>query len=210
MRAKPAAENGCPRSDRKTNGDRSDARRSRLRARSSDPVRGCADGVPRLTWSDLIPPQVHQLRHPQAVTIGQQDHGRVGVPPPVRPGGGHQLLDLGVGQVLPRAQIGIGFLPIALAGVARRPFNRIAVDLPEIALQIAGGRDDEIARMFVKKIQCICFELVVDAVTETDGTDEMKRQCPMQTDAEEPIEAGKMMHVGLRYEGMAHAQELAR
>jgi hypothetical protein len=28
---------------------------------------------------------------------------------------------------------------------------------------------DEIARMFVKNIQCICFELVVDAVAETDG-----------------------------------------
>ena len=57
---------------------------------------------------------------------------------------------------------------------------------------------------------CICLELVVDAVAEADGTDEMKRQRPMQTDTEEPIEAGKMIHVGVRYEGMAHAQELAR
>jgi hypothetical protein len=32
----------------------------------------------------------------------------------------------------------------------------------------------------------------------------------MQTDVEEPIEAGKMIHVGVRYEGIAHAQELAR
>ena len=38
----------------------------------------------------------------------------------------------------------------------------------------------------------------------------MKRQRPMQTDTEEPIEAGKMIHMGVRYEGMAHAQELAR
>ena len=63
--------------------------------------------------------------------------------------------------------------------------------------------------MLVKKIQCICLELVVDAIAEADGADELKRQSPMQTDAEEPIEAGKMIHVGVRYEGMAHAQELA-
>ena len=56
----------------------------------------------------------------------------------------------------------------------------------------------------------ICLELVVDAVAEADRTDEMKRHRPMQTDAEEPIEAGKMIHVGVRYEGMADAQELAR
>jgi hypothetical protein len=64
--------------------------------------------------------------------------------------------------------------------------------------------------MFVKKIQCICLKLVVDAVAEADGTDEMKRSRSMQTDAEEPIEAGNMIHVGVRYEGIAHAQELAR
>jgi hypothetical protein len=63
--------------------------------------------------------------------------------------------------------------------------------------------------MFVKKIQCICLELVVDAIVKADRADEMKRQRPMQTDAEE-IEAGKMIHVSVRYEGMAHAQELAR
>jgi hypothetical protein len=38
----------------------------------------------------------------------------------------------------------------------------------------------------------------------------MKRHRPMQTDAQEPIEAGKMIHVGVRQEGMAHAQQLAR
>ena len=64
--------------------------------------------------------------------------------------------------------------------------------------------------MFVKKIQCICLELVVDAIAKADRPDEMKRQRPMQTDAEEPIEAGKMIHMSVRYEGMAHAQELAR
>jgi hypothetical protein len=50
---------------------------------------------------------------------------------------------------------------------------------------------------------------VVDAIAKADRADEMKRQRPMQTDAEEPIEAGKMIHVSVRYEGMAHSQELA-
>jgi hypothetical protein len=73
-----------------------------------------------------------------------------------------------------------------------------------------GDRPDEIRRTFVEKIQCICLELVVDAVAEAGRTDEMKRHRPTQTDAEEPIEAGKMIHVGVRYEGMAHPQEVAR
>ena len=38
----------------------------------------------------------------------------------------------------------------------------------------------------------------------------MKRHRPMQADAQEPIEAGKMIHVGVGHEGMGHAQQLAR
>jgi len=70
-------------------------------------------------------------------------------------------------------------------------------------------RDDEIARMFIEKVQCIGFEFVLDAVGKTRRADEMQRHCPMQTDAQQPIEPDKMIHVGVRDEGMADAKELA-
>jgi hypothetical protein len=51
---------------------------------------------------------------------------------------------------------------------------------------------------------------VFDPVGEFSRTDEIQRRRRMQTDAEEPIETGKMIHVGVRYEGVADAQELPR
>ena len=39
--------------------------------------------------------------------------------------------------------------------------------------------------------------------------DEMQRHCPMQTDAQQPIEPDKMIHVGVRHEDMTDAKELA-
>ena len=56
----------------------------------------------------LIPAQVHQLGGPQAVPVGHQDHGGVPVAPAVALGGVHQPLDLGLGQVLAGAQVGVG------------------------------------------------------------------------------------------------------
>ena len=38
----------------------------------------------------------------------------------------------------------------------------------------------------------------------------MQRHRPMQTDAQQSIEPGKMIHVGVGHEGMADAQELTR
>jgi hypothetical protein len=89
------------------------------------------------------------------------------------------------------------------------PCAKFAHAVEPVAVELR-GRDDEIGRMFVEKIQCICLQLVVDPVAERGRTDEMKRHRPMQTDAQEPIEAGKMIHVGVRHESMAHAQKLAR
>jgi hypothetical protein len=48
---------------------------------------------------------------------------------------------------------------------------------------------------------------VIDSVGEASRTDEMQRHSPMQ---KEPVEARKMIDVGVRHEGMADAQELAR
>ena len=56
---------------------------------------------------DLIPAQVHQLAHPQAMAIGDQDHGGIAVAPAVALGGLDQLLDLGLGQVL-AGPVGVG------------------------------------------------------------------------------------------------------
>ena len=55
----------------------------------------------------LVPAQVAQLRRPQAVPVGDQDHGGVAVAVAVGLGGLDQLLDLGLGQMLARAQLGI-------------------------------------------------------------------------------------------------------
>jgi hypothetical protein len=43
--------------------------------------------------------------------------------------------------------------------------------------------------MFTEKIQRVRLELVLDTVGEAGRTDEMKRHSPIQTDAQEPVEA---------------------
>src|SRR5262249_21069007 len=60
---------------------------------------------------DLIPAQVDQLGHSQAVPVSDKDHGGVAVPVAVGPGPRPQLLDLGLGQVLASAQVAIGASP---------------------------------------------------------------------------------------------------
>ena len=56
----------------------------------------------------LIPAQVHQLGGAQAVPVGHKDHRGVPVAPAVALGRVHQPLDLGLGQVLAGAQLGVG------------------------------------------------------------------------------------------------------
>jgi hypothetical protein len=51
---------------------------------------------------------------------------------------------------------------------------------------------------------------VFNMVGEPGWADQVQRRCPMQTNPEQSIEAGKMVHVGMRYENMSNAQELAR
>ena len=53
---------------------------------------------------DLVPAKVADLGSPQAVPVGQQDHGGVAVTVAVAPGGLDQRLDLVGGQVLPGPQ----------------------------------------------------------------------------------------------------------
>ena len=56
---------------------------------------------------DGVPAQRDQLGRPQAVPIGDQHHGGVAVAIAVLAGGSDQPIDLGVGQVLARADLGV-------------------------------------------------------------------------------------------------------
>ena len=49
-----------------------------------------------------------------------------------------------------------------------------------------------------------------NTVGEPGWTDQVQRRRAMQTNPEQPIEAGKVVHVGVRYKSMSNAQELAR
>src|SRR4029453_19576939 len=51
---------------------------------------------------DLLPLQVADLRRPQAMAVGHQDHGRVAMPiAAMLAGAAHQPLDLALGEVAP-------------------------------------------------------------------------------------------------------------
>src|SRR5262245_39412540 len=51
---------------------------------------------------DIVPVQSHKLAGPQAMPVGNQDGGGVPVAPAVAPRGIHQLLNLPLGEILPR------------------------------------------------------------------------------------------------------------
>jgi hypothetical protein len=51
---------------------------------------------------------------------------------------------------------------------------------------------------------------VFDMVGEPGWADQVQRRSSMQTNSEQPIEAGKVVHVGMRYKSMSDAQKLAR
>jgi len=53
------------------------------------------------------PGQLAQLGSPQTMPIGDQDHGRIAMTVAVALRGLDQLLDLGLGQVLPLPVVGI-------------------------------------------------------------------------------------------------------
>jgi len=69
---------------------------------------GPPDVQERVGEVDLVPAQVHQLTHSETMAIRDQDHGGVAVPPTAPAGHLEQLLDLGLGQVFPGAELGIG------------------------------------------------------------------------------------------------------
>ena len=68
---------------------------------------GPIDVQPAVAEVDRIPPQRHQLGRPQAVPVGEQDHGGVAVAVAIEPGRRDQPGDLSVGQVLARPDLGV-------------------------------------------------------------------------------------------------------
>src|SRR5258705_7264284 len=55
----------------------------------------------------VAPLELTQLRGPQPVPEGDQDHGRIAMAPAIALGGGDQLLNLALGQMLARPDIRI-------------------------------------------------------------------------------------------------------
>ena len=55
----------------------------------------------------LIPPQIDQFGHPQAVPVGDKHHGGVPVVVAIALRRAHELLDLGRGQVHAGAQVAV-------------------------------------------------------------------------------------------------------
>ena len=117
MRANPAVVNGAPRSEVKTNGDRGSCSRCRRRsARSSSPTIRVRRRRPLLDAADvqgggcevdLLPSEIDQLAGPKAVAVGDKQHRGVAVAIAIALRGGEELVDLGLGEVLTRAQLAI-------------------------------------------------------------------------------------------------------
>jgi hypothetical protein len=68
---------------------------------------GPADGKGGVVEVDLVPAQIDQFRHSEAVPVGQQDHGGIAVAVSIIFGGARQALDFGIGQIFPSAQFSI-------------------------------------------------------------------------------------------------------
>src|SRR4029434_466276 len=64
------------------------------------------------------------------------------------------------------------------------------------------GNNAEIDRLCIQKIYRVSPELMFDPVGEPGWADQVQRRCPMQTTPEQPIEAGKMVHMRMRYKSM--------
>jgi hypothetical protein len=105
-RAKPAVVNGDPRSLTKTKGDErafpmKPPQRPQLvaldRGRARRAVLDPADVEQRAVEVDQVPTQIADLGGPEAVPVGEQDHGRVTMAVPVASGGLEQGLDLAGG-----------------------------------------------------------------------------------------------------------------
>src|SRR5262245_45698836 len=69
-------------------------------------ILGPADVHAGVIQLDLMPLEIAELRGPQSVTVGDQDHGRVSVSvAAVLARMGHELFDFGGGQIVPNCTV---------------------------------------------------------------------------------------------------------
>ena len=72
---------------------------------------------------DGVPPQRHQLGRPKTMPIRDQHHSGIAVAVAILPGGDDQTIDLGVGQVLAGADLGVTFAVRWAPAIANCPNN---------------------------------------------------------------------------------------
>ena len=94
-------------------GQRVDGLRAALEPAHMEAAMGKIDGVPA---------QRDQLARPQAMPVGDQDHGGVAVAIAVLASCRDQPIDLGVGQVLARADLGVA-APLRWSSLVNCPIN---------------------------------------------------------------------------------------
>jgi hypothetical protein len=59
------------------------------------------------------------------------------------------------------------------------------------------SNNGEIDRLRIQKIQRVGLELVFDVVDEASRADQVQRRGPVQTNPQQPIKTGKMIHMGM-------------
>ena len=94
-------------------GQRVDGLRAALEPAHMEAAMGKIDGVPA---------QRDQLARPQAMAVGDQDHGGVAVAIAVLASCRDQPIDLGIGQVLARADLGVA-APLRWSSLVNCPIN---------------------------------------------------------------------------------------
>src|SRR5262245_32725329 len=92
-------------------------------------VLGPADVHAALVQLDLMPLEIADLRGPQSVTVGDQDHGRVSMSvAAVLAGMVHELFDLASGQVFPNCTVYSGWWAGLPCLIRHRKFRIVEAD----------------------------------------------------------------------------------
>jgi hypothetical protein len=147
IRAKPAVVNGKPRSLTKTKGDGVLSRWSpHLVAEQWVGAGGAILDPPHMQDRGielhLVPAQVAEFGRPKPMPEGQQDHGRVPMPPSIGLGGLDHGLDLPGRQVLPGSKYGVRAIrpDIRRSHAARSEENRSVRDLSVVTARCDHAR----------------------------------------------------------------------
>ncbi len=73
-----------------------------------------------------------------------------------------------------------------------------------------GDHQGEVRCIVPHQVPAVRRELVLDLVDEARRPEEVKALLPSQADAQKPVEAREVVHVGVGDEGVADAKQLAR